>query len=64
MTTLLIAADPDLQALADHSGDDSPHRADEPLPPRAGRRVRPPGRHRPGLTRPELARRSTVAARL
>ena len=30
MTTLLIAADPDLQALADHSGDDSPHRANEP----------------------------------
>ena len=52
MTTLLIAADPDLQALADHSGDDSPHRADEPYR-RAGRRVRPPGRHRPGPDRPE-----------
>ncbi|MRT33337.1 phosphoenolpyruvate carboxylase, partial [Xylella fastidiosa subsp. multiplex] len=30
ITTLLIAADPALQALADRSGDDSPHRSDEP----------------------------------
>ncbi|QVQ25887.1 phosphoenolpyruvate carboxylase [Achromobacter deleyi] len=62
ITTLLIAADPQLLALADSSGDDSPHRSDEPYRRAlvgvyarlAATALR--------LTGQDLARRSTVAA--
>ncbi|EHK62845.1 phosphoenolpyruvate carboxylase [Achromobacter arsenitoxydans] len=62
ITTLLIAADPQLLALADSSGDDSPHRRDEPYRRAlvgvyarlAATALR--------LTGQDLARRSTVAA--
>ncbi|WP_313702493.1 phosphoenolpyruvate carboxylase [Achromobacter sp.] len=62
ITTLLIAADPELLALAERSGDDSPHRRDEPYRRAlvgiyarlAATALR--------LTGQNLARRSTVAA--
>lgn len=62
ITTLLIAVDPQLLALADSSGDDSPHRSDEPYRRAlvgvyarlAATALR--------LTGQDLARRSTVAA--
>ena len=62
ITTLLIAVDPALLALAEHSGDDSPHRSDEPYRRAlvgvyarlAATALR--------LTGQNLARRSTVAA--
>ena len=62
MTTLLIAADPDLQALADHSGDDSPHRADEPYRRALVGVYARLAATAQVLTGQNLARRSTVAA--
>ncbi len=62
ITTLLIAADPALQALADRSGDDSPHRSDEPYRRALVGIYARLAATAQRLTGQNLARRSTVAA--
>ncbi|WP_445657685.1 phosphoenolpyruvate carboxylase [Achromobacter sp. NCFB-sbj8-Ac1-l] len=62
ITTLLIAADADLLALADRSGDDSPHRSDEPYRRALVGVYARLAATAQRLTGQNLARRSTVAA--
>lgn len=62
ITTLLIAADPELLALADSSGDDSPHRSDEPYRRALVGVYARLAATAQRLTGQDLARRSTVAA--
>ncbi len=62
ITTLLIAADTDLLALADRSGDDSPHRSDEPYRRALVGVYARLAATAQRLTGQNLARRSTVAA--
>ena len=59
ITTLLIAADADLLALADRSGDDSPHRSDEPYRRALVGVYARLAATAQGLTGQDLARRST-----
>nr|WP_314355390.1 phosphoenolpyruvate carboxylase [uncultured Achromobacter sp.] len=62
ITTLLISADPELLALADNSGDDSPHRSDEPYRRALVGVYARLAATAQALTGQDLARRSTVAA--
>ncbi|KAG1253697.1 hypothetical protein G6F65_017356 [Rhizopus arrhizus] len=62
ITTLLISANPELLALADSSGDDSPHRSDEPYRRALVGVFARLAATAQGLTGQDLARRSTVAA--
>lgn len=62
ITTLLIAVDPALLALADRSGDDSPHRSDEPYRRALVGVYARLAATAQRLTGQNLARRSTVAA--
>ncbi|HEY9316544.1 phosphoenolpyruvate carboxylase [Achromobacter deleyi] len=62
ITTLLISANPELLALADSSGDDSPHRRDEPYRRALVGVYARLAATAQGLTGQDLARRSTVAA--
>ena len=62
ITTLLISADPELLALADSSGDDSPHRSDEPYRRALVGVYARLATTAQALTGQDLARRSTVAA--
>ncbi|MDX3985203.1 MAG: phosphoenolpyruvate carboxylase [Achromobacter sp.] len=62
ITTLLISADPELLALADNSGDDSPHRSDEPYRRALVGVYARLAATAQALTGQNLARRSTVAA--
>ncbi|MGV2864232.1 phosphoenolpyruvate carboxylase [Achromobacter sp. AGC39] len=62
ITTLLISADPELLALADSSGDDSPHRSDEPYRRALVGVYARLAATAQALTGQNLARRSTVAA--
>ena len=62
ITTLLIAVDPQLLALAERSGDDSPHRRDEPYRRALVGVYARLAATAQRLTGQNLARRSTVAA--
>ncbi|MGV2896021.1 phosphoenolpyruvate carboxylase [Achromobacter sp. AGC78] len=62
ITTMLISADPELLALADNSGDDSPHRRDEPYRRALVGVYARLAATAQALTGQNLARRSTVAA--
>ncbi|SIT15652.1 phosphoenolpyruvate carboxylase [Achromobacter sp. MFA1 R4] len=62
ITTLLIAVDPQLLALAERSGDDSPHRRDEPYRRALVGIYARLAATAQRLTGQNLARRSTVAA--
>lgn len=62
ITTLLISANPELLALADSSGDDSPHRSDEPYRRALVGVYARLAATAQALTGQNLARRSTVAA--
>ncbi len=63
VTTLLIGADPALLALAEGSGDDSPHRSDEPYRRALVGVYARLAATAKRLTGQDLARRSTVEAR-